>query len=411
VAHEAILLRLARLAVDEKQSLERVFARATALIAHTINVERVGIWLFEGARHERLRCACLYVRSADAHRSGELLRPVDFPRYCAALEERRVIVADDARSHPLTRELRAGYLEPHGITSMLDAPLFRHGEVVGVVCHEHVGPPRAWTDAETSFVVSVADLVALVMEQAAYIEARRALEEQTQRAEEERRMAALGRVAAGVGHDFNNLLMIVLARTREILEAAGLPEGAAEQARAILEAARRSRDLTRQLAELGREVEGDYEPLVLDAVVRTSADLLHAMPSAGQRVELAPGADEVQVRFERSRLERVLINLVANALDATAAGGTVRVSTRVVDDPQGLLAVLEVADDGTGIDEEARPHIFEPYFTTKRGRGGSGLGLAIVHAMVARAGGSIAVDSAPGRGTAVTVRLPVVRAG
>src|SRR5262245_33829337 len=153
-ALEAARLRLARIAVDEKQSLARVFARGTRLIARTLDVERVGIWLFEGD-HERLRCVCLYRKSTDTHGAGAVLDLAEVPRYRDALQQRRAIVAHDARADPATAELAAGYLEPLGITSMLDAALFRHGEVAGVVCHEHTGPPRRWTTAEIGFVESV----------------------------------------------------------------------------------------------------------------------------------------------------------------------------------------------------------------------------------------------------------------
>jgi len=408
-AHEAALLRLARLAVDEKQSLERLFRHATKLIASTLHLERVGIWLLED-EGRLLRCALLYERSVDAHSSGETLRMADAPAYAAALETHRAIVADEARTDPATRQLTKTYLEPHGITSMLDAPLLRHGEVAGVVCHEHVGPPRHWTDGETSFAASVADIVALAMEQAAYIEARRALDEQTRHLEEERRMASIGRLAAAVAHDFSNLVTIVLGRTQNILDVPDLPEAAAEHARVVIDALRRTGELTRQLAELGRIPREPPEPLVLDTIVGAARDLLGSMPRRGQRVDVDLGAAGAMVRLDRVRLEQILLNLVANALDATGAGGTIRISTTTRDRHDGEWAVLHVADDGAGIDEDARPHIFEPYFTTKRDAG-CGLGLAIVHAVVQRAGGFITLDSTPGHGTTLAVHLPLARTG
>src|SRR5262245_20819521 len=104
-ALEAARLRLARLAVDEKQSLARVFARATRLIARTLDVERVGIWLFESERAS-LRCVCLYQRTTDEHGTGAVIDLAGVPAYRAALEERRAIVAHDASTDPATAELR-----------------------------------------------------------------------------------------------------------------------------------------------------------------------------------------------------------------------------------------------------------------------------------------------------------------
>jgi len=406
-ALEAARLRLARLAVDEKQSLERVFARSTRLIARTLDIERVGIWLFDD-RREEICCACLYERRTDTHGTGARLVLADFPRYRAALEDLRAVVANDARTDPLTSELAGSYLEPHGITSMLDAALFRHGEVAGVVCHEHVGPPRKWTEAEIGFAESVADIVAHAMEQAAHIEARKALEEFARKTELDRRMASLGRVVAAVAHDFSNLLMIVQVRAEQITALDNVAPAAVDYARVILDTVRRSRELTRQLAELGRGPEEPPQELVLDEVVGAADDLLHAMARDGRQVVLTLGAPGARVSLDRPSLERLLANLVLNALEASPPGEPVNVSTTTVNGEDRSYVVLRVADRGHGIDEDTRPLIFEPYFSTRRKVGGCGLGLAIVHVTAQRAGGFIDVESAPGEGTTVAVHLPVV---
>jgi len=146
---------------------------------------------------------------------------------------------------------------------------------------------------------------------------------------------------------------------------------------------------------------------VLDEAIAAAESMLRSAGSDAPRLRLHLAAPGARVRIDRSRLERVLLNLVVNAFDATHDGGTVTVSTTTVDEADGRLAVLRVADDGPGIDARVRPHIFEPYFTTRQGAGGSGLGLAIVHAVVQRAGGFITVDSAPGRGATFAVHLPI----
>ena len=404
-AYEAALENLARLPVDEHRSLERMFQQATKLIAVTLGVERVGIWLFEEQR-TRLLCACQYWRSRDSYRTGDVIARADFPTYFAALDDYRAIVADDACNHPVTRELRDAYLVPNKVTSMLDASLVRHDVVVGVICHEHVGPQRTWTPTETGFVASVADLVALAMEQAAHIEARRALEEPARLAGEEERMVALGRVAAAVGHDFGHLLTIVLSHVQEILAVPDLPASAKTHASAVIDTIHRSRELTRQLAELGRNGEAAGTTIALDQSVSVAADFLQAMPRRGQRIELDLAASGARVRLAQAQLDQALINLVGNALDATSEGCTVHVSTSLFEEADGRYVVLRVRDDGAGIDEATRPHIFEPYFTTKQ-KEGTGLGLAIVHALVERSGGFIQVESAPGRGTSVSIHLPL----
>jgi len=391
--------------VDEQRPLDVFFSQSTKLIARTLRVERVGIWLLEEGQ-ARLRCVCQYRRSTNQHDAGEVLNLADFPAYRDTLEERRAIVADDARTYPGTRQLARVYLEPNGITSMLDAPILRHGKVAGVVCHEHVGPRRIWTDSERSFAASVADIMALAMEQAAGIEAERASEKFRRRAEEKDRMASLGRVTVAVAHDFGHVLSIALAHAQSIREVPGLDDQTGRHAASILDAIRRGRELTRQLAEIGREP-AVPEELGLDRIVGAMAALLRSLPRCGQRIEIELGTGDARVPLDRLCLERVLLNLVGNALDATTEGGAVRITTTRVVHGAGEYAVLGVADDGAGIDQAALPHIFEPYVTTKQRCGGSGLGLAIVHATVQRVGGFVTVDSAAGRGTTFAVYLPV----
>src|SRR6185436_15187741 len=111
---------------------------------------------------------------------------------------RRVIVANDARQAPETRELTESYLRPLGITSMLDAPVFRDGEVVGVVCFEHVGSPRAWSDAESTFASSVADMLGMLLEQTARRAAEAELRDRVADESDRYRHALIGQIALGV---------------------------------------------------------------------------------------------------------------------------------------------------------------------------------------------------------------------
>jgi signal transduction histidine kinase len=221
-------------------------------------------------------------------------------------------------------------------------------------------------------------------------------------------MASLGRVAGAVAHDFNNLLTIVQVRAEQIAARPDLDSGARECARAIIDTVRRSRNLTEQIAELGRGAAEPAQQVVLDVAVNGAADLLHALAREGRSVAVSLGADGARVALDRLSVERVLTNLVANALEASNAGDTVTVATTTDNGADHPLAVLRVTDRGHGIDAETRPLIFEPYFSTRRASGGSGLGLAIVHVTAQRAGGFVEVDSTPGEGTTVTVHLPVV---
>ena len=234
-AYEAALQNLARLPVDEQRSLERMFQQATRLIASTLGVERVGIWLFDETRAQ-LRCACQYARAGDAYRSGDVLARRDYPTYFAALDDYRAIVADDARTHPATSELTASYLGPERdhvdarrvarrVTTWWSAS---SATSTSVRCARGPRPRRAssrrsrissrsrWSRLPTSRHVAPS-------------------KSRAQRVSEERRMVALGRVAAAVGHDFGHLLTIVLSHAQEILAEPDLPASAASHATAVVD--------------------------------------------------------------------------------------------------------------------------------------------------------------------------------
>ncbi len=145
---------------DPAESLRRLCEGASAML----EVERVGIWLFN-ADHSEIRCACLYAKSRGAFQEdGTVIRARDYPRYFAALEESRVVAAADARRDPRTEEFTESYLKPLGIVSMMDAPIRLRGNLVGVVCHEHVGAPREWPLEDQECASSVADLAAITVQ-------------------------------------------------------------------------------------------------------------------------------------------------------------------------------------------------------------------------------------------------------
>jgi diguanylate cyclase (GGDEF)-like protein/PAS domain S-box-containing protein len=160
---QSVLLDMAkRGTADPDESLRRLCDAAAA----TLDVERVGVWLFN-QDHTEIVCRHLHSKSGKpAEASPAVIRASDFPRYFTALEETRVVAAENAQRDPRTSEFSDPYLKPQGITSMMDAPIRLHGTLVGVVCHEHIGPPREWPLEDQEFASSVADLAAVTLEAA-----------------------------------------------------------------------------------------------------------------------------------------------------------------------------------------------------------------------------------------------------
>ncbi len=145
--------------------LDTTIKHLTYITAVTLNADRVSVWLYNDNK-TALRCFDLYELSKNLHSAGAILKADDYPMYFQAMAGLNVIVANDAQQDRYTREFTGDYLQPLGITSMLDAPLRTGGEVSGVLCHEHVGPKRVWTTDEQTFVVAVANSVSLALERA-----------------------------------------------------------------------------------------------------------------------------------------------------------------------------------------------------------------------------------------------------
>jgi PAS domain S-box-containing protein len=229
--------------------------------------------------------------------------------------------------------------------------------------------------------------------------------------QEARRLESVGRLAGGVAHDFNNLLTAIL--TSVALAERGTSD-LKVHLKTIRVASERAAGFTKQLLAFARKQLIRMRPLQVSAVVRELESVLPTL--VGERIEaVIETPDTWPVLGDRSQLEQVLVNLVANARDAMPNGGRVLIATRQItleaaellstpDVNPGDYVVLSVEDTGTGIDDTTRPHIFEPFFTTKQH--GTGMGLSTCYGIVKQLGGHIWVKRAASGGTIFEVYLP-----
>jgi signal transduction histidine kinase len=405
VAFETARLRLARLQMASDTARDAGFRLVTQVVGEALKVERVGVWMFEDGQRE-LVCRTQFVLSQGRHDSGQRLHARDFPRYVTALQERRAVVADDAIAHPLTGELADAYLRPAGITSILDAPIVREGRVTGVICHEQVGPARAWSQREIDFAGSAADIVALILEQADRADLQTALKMQSDQRAEGRKLEALGKLARSVAHDFNNLIMVNLG-VADLAERERSCDCCRQSAQALRQSAQVGQRLIQQLLKMSARPGSNGHRSDAAGVLQRLEGSLRML--VGSQVELSVMLEEAPawVRVAESELEQIVLNLAANARDAIAGPGHLHIAVRRPEPDDEIppdCLMLEVVDDGRGMDERTRAHLFEPYFTTKER--GNGLGLATVYGIVKTAGGSIQVASEPGRGTGFRIALP-----
>lgn len=223
------------------------------------------------------------------------------------------------------------------------------------------------------------------------------------------RMDAVGQLAGGIGHDFNNVLHVIAMRT-ELAARRAPPADLVADLDVIRRSVERGQALTGQLLSLsGRRA---LRPAVIDVRewLPRFLDILRSVVRRGVTLEADVAPDVGAVHVDRSELETALVNLVTNARDAMPEGGTVTVVARneISAEDGAERVVLAVRDSGPGIDAAILDRVFEPFFTTKAAGKGSGLGLSQVHGFVERSGGTVAIDSTREVGTTVTLRFPRV---
>jgi PAS domain S-box-containing protein len=227
------------------------------------------------------------------------------------------------------------------------------------------------------------------------------------------KMEAIGRLAGGVAHDFNNLLTVI-AGYAEILQHRG---SGSEEAGEISRAAAQAAALTHQLLAFSRRQVLHPRVLDLNEIVAAMETMLHRIIGDDVSVGIRLAPDLAAVEADRAQLERVILNLAANARDAMPSGGALTIETANVDVDEAQVSehgdgragphvLLAVSDTGHGMDTEVTKHLFEPFFTTKAAGEGTGLGLATVFGVVKQSGGGIYVNSEPGRGSTFKIYLP-----
>ena len=233
------------------------------------------------------------------------------------------------------------------------------------------------------------------------ITVQRNLEEQLRQAQ---KMEALGQLAGGVAHDFNNILTIISGFAAFLGRSIPSDSPAYPDLLGIEQATDRATQLTQQLLAFARHQTPRIEVLDLAVVVNEVAAMLRRLLGEHIRLEVRPTAAPVWVRTDRGQMSQVLINLAVNARDAMPDGGTLTIG--VQDDARANVVVLTVRDTGHGMDQETQARLFDRFFTTKPVGQGTGLGLTTVAGIVRDAGGRIEVESAPGQGSLFRVTLP-----
>jgi signal transduction histidine kinase len=302
------------------------------------------------------------------------------------------------------------------VRSGICVPIRAGTELLGVLSATNAAASREFTKHDQDVLLSLAGQAGVSINNARLyaesVEAYERLKNAQQRMVQAEKLKALGELAAGVAHDFSNLLGGILGHAQLMLRDIEDPKQRKRLAH-IEQAARDGAETVERILEFARtQPHRPFEPVDLNAIVQDSIEM--SRPRWENQARVYGTVIDVEtdlaaippVLGDRVRLREVLTNILLNAVDALPDGGLIQVATR----HEGENVVLSVRDNGVGMPEEVQTRIFDPFYSTK-GTLGTGLGLSVAYGIVTQHGGAITVDSRPGAGSTFTLCFPALKAG
>ncbi|MEH2362701.1 ATP-binding protein [Nostoc sp.] len=422
--HNRVLAELANHKAVFEGNLETAFKVITEKAANALEVERVGVWLFNsdaygGLRQRtKLQCISLYERSKQRHSTGLERNLADYPIYFKALAAAHTITVTDTRTDPCVQELWNELLEPNNIVSLIDTELWVDGEVVGTVLYEQIGIKRTWELSEQNFVSSIAEFVALTLEICDRIRAESALREAKEVAEMANRAKStfLKNISYELRTPLNSILEITESLQNQVY---GLVSEEQRQSLNILESSGKNLlELINQILDLTDIESSKIELQLATTSIRGLCDsslsfVKHLAFQKNIHLSLQIPEELEPIQVDERRIRQVFINLLTNAIKFTKEGGKVWIEVQPNFTNQYIF--FSVVDTGIGMLSDDLFKLFQPFMqvenaSTRRSTG-TGLGLVMVQKIVELHGGTVHAESQLGKGSRFTIKLPWKKVG
>jgi signal transduction histidine kinase/CheY-like chemotaxis protein len=327
-------------------------------------------------------------------------------------ERQGCIYVPDVQALPASREKAS--LQARQVRSWLCIPMWCAGERLGFLALDAVTDRKNWPDDDIALLRTAAEIFANAMARERTESERQGLQA---RLDQSQRLEAIGTLAGGIAHEFNNILGAILGYGEMTLAELRRGSPARRHVGQIMKAGQRAQRVVEQVLTFGRRRERQYRPMRAEPAVADAIDFIRASLPATVAVRTRLQSGDAAIMGDPTELQQVVMNLGANSAHALDGRGTIEVELDTIeaDDrltlSHGDLAAghyvrLAVTDTGHGIDQATMERIFEPFFTTKPVGQGTGLGLSTVHGIAAGHGGAVSVRSRPGEGTTVEVYFP-----
>ena len=398
--------------------IETLAAELTEKAARAAEVNRLAVWLYnpEGSR---LACLDMYEVATHRHEHGEVLDREKCGDRIVSLSGAPFADVFDVENDQRTAVCLEGYLRPMGISSVLVAAIRAGDQELGVLCFEHQGARRRWLADEITFACQLADQlsIAILAHQRKRSESERErLQDQLQQA---MKMEAIGRLAGGVAHDFNNILTGISGYAEIVQSSLRWDDPIQADVEEIRSAAERAAKLITQLLAFSRKQIIDPKVIRPNEALQGSQKMLRRIIGEDVDFEFLPAAGLWSIKVDAGQLDQILVNLAVNARDAMPGGGKLTIETQnvIIDEEYckahpdlkaGNFCMLAVSDNGVGMSDETMQHIFEPFYSTKAKGKGTGLGLATVYGILRQNQGLVNVYSELGVGTTFKIYFPAI---
>ncbi len=337
------------------------------------------------------------------------------PWFYQTIGRPEVFLVPDLSLLPPEALLDKAAFQERGVQSVVCVPMVFGGKLIGFLGFESIRRRKAWSEEIVTLLTIVGEIFTNALERIRVEEEKTRLEEQLRQSQ---KMEAIGRLAGGVAHDFNNMLTGIIGYADLLLLSLNRDHPLIGKVEEIKKAGKRAASLTQQLLAFSRKQLLQPKVLDLNAVVNDLKKMLQRLIGEDIVLETTLEPEPWPVKVDPNQMGQVLMNLVVNARDALPQGGQIiiRTANSRLDQTQGRrwgvqlqpgpYVLLAVQDNGLGMDEKTLSHIFEPFFTTKELGKGTGLGLSTVYGIIKQSEGYIWVDSRPGQGTVFQIFLP-----
>jgi two-component system cell cycle sensor histidine kinase/response regulator CckA len=346
--------------------------------------------------------------------SFDFVQGKDFPSSVAVLLRGEVLHVQRAADLPAGGSREAEMMKERGSSSFLGIPLLSGRSLIGVLGFESLGGEKIWSDETISLLRLAGEIFVSALRRK---QAEQALQQSRSQLLQAQKMEAVGTLAGGVAHDFNNQLSVILGNARYVAGQVGEDPELADALSDLQRAGMHCAQLTRSLLAFSRHSPASPQSMSVERVVADVRELLQPLIPASIEFEIRAHNEVDCVLADPTQLQQVLVNLAVNARDAMPEGGHLWMSTRrrSVDGEAAVGLGLEgpgeyveftVRDDGLGMDEETASRVFDPFFTTKELGKGTGLGLATVYGILRESKGAISVESQLGRGSTFRALFP-----